>query len=197
MKRLVWGTTVALFVFLALPIPTATNPVAQARECARIKDGTITDNAGNPIKLGYDEFGYNYQARIFNGTYDTSDRVADGKYFGATVDYADDSLIMKWSDDWLSNQDCNGDNKLDRGPAGTSQGWLTNQVEGDYVNGDDLSHYTLFTKIVYDPNCSTSLNGCLWGTYTVIEDVYNDPDGGYHGVDRSRLAHPAGFGAYK
>ena len=195
MKRLLVGTALAVvFVFVFTPIPQPLQ--AQSQGCAKIKDGTITDSSGGTLTLGYDQYGYNYQARIFNGTYDSSDRLLDGKYWGSSADYTDDSLIMKWSDDWLSNVDCDGDHKLDRGDSGVSEGWLTNQVEGDYMDGEDSYHYTYFAKIVYDPQCASSLNGCLWGTYTVIEEVYNDPHGGFHGVDRSSLVRPAGFGFY-
>ncbi|MBI3014116.1 MAG: hypothetical protein HYY65_03400 [Candidatus Tectomicrobia bacterium] len=155
--------------------------------CATIQDGTITDSDGNPLVLGFDQFGYNYQAHEFNGTYDSVDRVLDGKYYGATGDYVDDQLWMKWSDDWLSNKDCNGDGKLDRGAAGTSQGWLTNHVEGDYdSNGDGLqdAHYTYFVKVGW-----VGPGGPLWGQYTVIQEVYNDPVGGYHGL-LSKIAAP-------
>src|SRR3989344_8973093 len=80
-----------------LPLTAAAAPV-----CATIKGGTITDSAGDPIQTGYDQFGYNYQAHIFNGTYDSSDRVLDGTYWGDTGNYVDDTLIMKWSDAWLA-----------------------------------------------------------------------------------------------
>lgn len=179
------------------------NPTVAQTPCAKIKDGTITSSAGQPLTLGFDQYGYNYQAHMFNGTYDSSDRVLDGKYWFAVVDYANDKLIMKWSDEWLSNLDCDGDHKLDRGGAGTtaaSKGWLTNHVEGDYLVGDDSYHYTYFTKIVYDGGAactSTPVSStCLWGTFTTIEEVYNDPFGGYHGVDRSKLGNPAGLGFY-
>ena len=76
--------------------------------CATIKDGTITDIKDNLITTGYDEFGYNYQAHLFNGRYCDYDRVIGGPY-------DDVNLIMKWSDEWLSNRDCNNDGKLDRG----------------------------------------------------------------------------------
>jgi hypothetical protein len=173
-------------------------------QCAKIKDGSISDSAGNVIKVGSDQFGYNYQAHMFNGTYDSSDRILDGKYYGTTADYTDDNLIMKWSDEWLSNLDCNSDGKLDRGGAAgananLSKGWLTNHVEGDYIGGDsDSHHYTYFVKIVFDGGaaCTASEPTCLWGTFTIIEEIYNDPFGGYHGVDRSRLAKPAGLGFY-
>lgn len=144
---------------------------------ATIQDGTITDSAGNVLRVGYDEFGYNYQAHSFNGTYDSSDRVLDGMYWGETGDYVDDHLKMKWSDDWLSNQDRDGDGKLDRGPDGISRGWLTNTVIGDYFDVDgNLQHYTYFCKIVW-----VGPGGSLWGPYEVIQENYNDPgDGSSH-----------------
>jgi len=199
-KKLLLGLTTLVLVVIYVS-------VAQA-QCAKIKDGTITDSANNPINLGSDLYGYNYQAHMFNGTYDSSDRTIDGMYFGSSGDYVDDKLIMKWSDEWLSNLDCNGDHKLDRGlnaktgvSTGESMGWLTNQVEGDYIGLDgDSHHYTYFVKIVFvgpapsgtDPWAATR----IWGTFATIEEVYNDPFGGYHGVDRSRLAKPAGLGFY-
>jgi hypothetical protein len=175
-------------------------------DCAKIKSGSIIDTAGNPVTLGNDQFGYNYQAHLFNGTYDSSDRVLDGLYFGSVGDYTDDNLIMKWSDEWLSNVDCNGDNLLDRGlnsktgvATGASMGWLTNQIEGDYIGTDgDSHHYTYFAKIVFDNGaaCTSGSPSCLWGTFSLIEEVYNDPFGGYHGMNRSMLSKPAGFGYY-
>ena len=197
-----------MFVVVAFISFVYAAPVS-AQNCMKIKDGVITDSANNLVTTGYDPFGYNYQARLFNGTYDSSDRTLDGTYWGQVGDYTDDNLLMKWSDEWLSNLDCNGDGKLDRGlnaktgvSTGSSRGWLTNQIEGDYIGDDsDSHHYTYFAKIVWvgpapigsDPWASVR----LWGEYAVIEEVYNDPYGGSHGVDRSKLAHPAGFGAYK
>lgn len=160
--------------------------------CATIQSGTIIDSAGNPVALGYDEFGYNYQAHMFNGTYDSSDRKLDGKYWGQTGDFVDDKLMMKWSDPWLANVDCNGDNKLDRGlvdgtVGGTSLGWLTNEVIGDYSDENGDHHFTDFLKIVW-----TGPGSPLWGQYTIIEEVYNDPYGGFHGL-QDKIGVP-GFG---
>lgn len=174
---------------------TTTAGAAPRSGCATIAGGTITDSAGNPLVLGYDHFGYNYQAHIFNGTYDSSDRVLDGMYWGdpSSADYADDGLIMKWSDAWLANVDCNADGKLDRGlvdgvVGGTSRGWLTNQNQGDYTDAaGDLQHYTYFAKIVW-----VGPGGPLWGEYQIIEEIYNDPAGGFHGL-QDKLGAP-GFG---
>ncbi|MDO8591935.1 MAG: hypothetical protein Q7R60_03385 [bacterium] len=170
----------ALAMVMALGIGTA----SAGKACATIQGGSITDTSGNPLSVGYDVYGYNYQAHMFNGTYDSSDRVLDGMYWSdpASVDYADDSLIMKWSDPWLANVDCNADGKLDRGlvngvVGGTSLGWLTNQINGDYTDGTGSHHYTWFDKIVW-----VGSGGSLWGQYQIIQEVVNDPAGGLHGL---------------
>lgn len=163
--------------------------------CAKIKDGTITDVNGNPISVGYDQWGYNYQAKMFNGLYGNFSRPP------VPVTEGSENLIMKWSDEWLSNQDCDGDGKLDRGGdgSGSSKGWLTNHMEGDYLGDDgEYHHYTYFVKIVYDGGaaCGAGAASCLWNVFTIIEEVYNDPYGGYHGVNRDLLVNPAGLGFY-
>jgi len=38
-------------------------------KCATIPGGTILTAEGEVITTGYDEFGYNYQAHMFNGRY--------------------------------------------------------------------------------------------------------------------------------
>lgn len=185
MKKIVVFTAMVAFLsflFLRSNIVTAAPPT----KCTTIQDGTLTDVKGNPLVLGFDQFGYNYEAHVFNGTYDSVDRVLDGKFWGQTGDFVDDHLWMKWSDDWLSNKDCNGDGKLDRGAPGSpgypiiSQGWLTNHVEGDYDSdgdGTQDAHYTWFIKIVW-----VGPGGSLWGQYEIIQEVYNDPTGGYPGL---------------
>ncbi len=102
---------------------------APKEKCATIQDGTIKASTGEIITMGYDEFGYNYQSRIFNGRYCDYDRVIGG-------DYCEVDLIMKWNDAWLSNKDCDGDNELDRhygyGSYIGSGAWLTNHQWGTY-----------------------------------------------------------------
>ena len=75
-------------------------------------------------------------------------------------------------------------------PYGTSQGWLTNHVEGDYDSdgdGTQDAHFTDFVKIVW-----VGPGGDLWGEYTIIQEVYNDPAGGLHGLQLK--AGAPGFG---
>ncbi len=182
---------------LATLLMLVTFGISQA-QCAKIKDGTIKDVNGNTITLGFDKYGYNYQAHMFNGLYDNYSRPALVATEGLV------NLQMKWSDDWLANINCNSDLLLDRGGPGgdgTSKGWLTNHEEGDYSDPTGgTHHYTYFVKIVYDGGTACraipTAASCIWGVYTVIEEVMNDPDGGVHGVDRSKLVNPAGLGFY-
>lgn len=188
-RSLIFATLVALA--FAIPAPAS---------CAKIQSGTIFYPSSNDtISTGFDKWGYNYQAHMFNGLYENVSRPVDLATEG------DVNLQMKWSDDWLSNLDCNGDHKLDRGgpdgaTANISKGWLTNHEEGDYKGTDnELHHYTYFVKIVHDDGaaCADADNpSCIWGLYTIIEEVYNDPYRGGHGIDRSPLRNPAGLGFY-
>ncbi len=180
------GLVVMVALLGLLAVGSSSALAGPPTKCTTIKDGTLTDTLGNPLVLGFDQFGYNYQAHEFNGTYDSVDRVIDGKFWGQTGDFVDDHLWMKWSNDWLSNKDCNGDGKLDRGAPGSSgypiisQGWLTNHVEGYYDSdgdGTQDAHYTWFVKIVW-----VGPGGSLWGQYDIIQEVYNDPSGGFHGL---------------
>ena len=168
-KKFLLGVSASAVVLSSLAVPAfAAKPTA----CATIQDGTITDSAGNPVTLGYDQWGYNYQAHMFNGY--------AGNYTRPAVPVTSgDKLNMKWSDAWLANVDCNGDGKLDRGLVegfvnGTSMGWLTNQYNGSYIDGDgNTQKYTDFYKIVW-----VGPGGDLWGQYHVIQEVYNDTGSG-------------------
>src|SRR5680860_1678202 len=68
-----------------------------------IQSGTLVDSSGNTITTGYDDWGYNYQAHVFNGLYENYSRPA------TVVTVGDENLVMKWSDNWLSNVDFSGD----------------------------------------------------------------------------------------
>ena len=169
-------------------------PSLSDAECVKIQSGTLMDVKGNPITVGYDKYGYNYQAHIFNGLYENYSRP------DVVVTEGTENLVMKWSDNWLANVDCNGDRKLDRGldsktgtSDGVSKGWLTNHFEGDYKGSDgELYHYTYFVKIGYvgaapvgedDPwGGDVSVGGKrIWGVYAVIEEIQTDHFGEYGG----------------
>jgi hypothetical protein len=173
MKRILPSLLIALCALLvAMPA------LAGKQKCVTIQDGTLVDANGNPLRVGFDDFGYNYQARMFNGTYDGADRKLDGTYWGDTGDYVSMHLLMKWSEDWLASVDCDGDGKLDRGDSGVSKGWLTNHVQGDYTDVDgSKQHYSYFCKIIW-----VGPGGSLWGQYEITEEIINDTGTGQHGL---------------
>ena len=172
-----------------------------AQECAKIQSGTIIDVNANPLTTGYDKYGYNYQAHMFNGLSENYSRPA------VVVTEGAENLVMKWSDDWLANVDCNRDGKLDLGldpktgvSMGTSMGWVTNHFEGDYTGSDgELHHYTYFAKIVYvgpaqagDPWAA----GRIWGSYAIIEELQNDLFGELGGRLKSTKLVAPGLGTF-
>jgi hypothetical protein len=144
--------------------------------CTTIKEGTLTASNGDPLVLGYDEFGYNYQAHMFNGRYCDYDRVEGGSYCDVT-------LVMKWNDAWLSNKDCDGDGKLDRHYGFASYigsgAWCTNHQTGE----DDGQKWTYFVKIVAAPANAYAASGIwyaadgteigpvIWGEFAIIQQV--------------------------
>src|SRR3989339_1138424 len=68
--------------------------------CTTIQSGTLLASNGSVLKVGFDEWGYNYQANMFNGFYCDSYRNAVW-----CLPYKDVALIMKWNNAWLSNTD--------------------------------------------------------------------------------------------
>ncbi len=146
------------------------------KPCTTIKDGTLVASTGEPLVLGYDEFGYNYQAHMFNGRYCDYDRVTGG-------DYCDVTLVMKWNDAWLSNKDCDGDGLLDRHSGYDtyigSGAWCTNHQTGE----DDGQKWVYFVKIVAAPADATLDGGIwytadgteigpsIWGQFAIIQEV--------------------------
>jgi hypothetical protein len=215
---------------------------AGSDKCVTIQSGTLlyqpgSKLAGQPIKTGVDPYGYNYQAHSFNGSYFNAyaNRYGfppydgdDAAYLAANPSAAANwawpyravDVAMKWNDAWLSNQDCNGDGKLDRpdDSGGTYVGsgaWLTNHNAWTVtVNGKEM-HAEEFTKIVANPvgvtvgapyndyfgGWSEYLNGTffgiqIWGDFAVIQEVLNDPSMNEHGLMlKSEIA--AGFGLFK
>jgi hypothetical protein len=156
--------------------------------------------AGEPLQVGYDPYGYNYQAHMFRGSYanvylggagfppydgDDDAYLADNPGAAAhwAWPYRGVQLIMKWNDAWLSNKDCDGDGKLDRhygfdGYIG-SGAWETNHM----IGGEGTDHWTYFVKIVavpedamlvegiwYDAN-GTEIGPMIWGQFATIQEV--------------------------
>ncbi|MFA5828675.1 MAG: hypothetical protein WC841_04955 [Candidatus Shapirobacteria bacterium] len=129
MKRLLsLFISVAALAFAASPA-LAAKPAKDT--CTTIQSGTLVDSAGEVITTGFDEWGYNYQGHLFSGGF--CDVYQDAAW---CQEWAEDNLIMKWNDAWLSNKDCDGDKLLDRHYGHDSYigsgAWLTNHQSGTY-----------------------------------------------------------------
>ena len=163
-------------------------------ECTTIQDGTLLTSDGDTIMTGFDQWGYNYQAHIFNGGY--CDAYRDAAW---CQPYKETDLIMKWNDAWLSNQDCDGDDLLDRHYGYDSYigsgAWLTNHQKGVYLDVDGKTcKWTYFVKIVAAPADAYAegevwytaggieIGPVIWGAFAIIEEVENDKCAGIHGL---------------
>lgn len=150
---------------------------------------------------------------MFNGWYDNYARPAELATGG-------DSLMMKWNDAWLSNMDCGTDGINGAAPDGLldrhygyasyqgSGAWLTNHMSGTYELGGETCKWEYFVKIVAAPTDAilsgdiwttadgTEIGPAIWGDFAVVQELYNDPCTGDHGLlYKSPLA--PGFGIYK
>ena len=219
--------------------------VAQKSNCTTIKDGTLTyaiatgypnHYLGNELlKPGFDVFGYNYQAHLFNGSYANIYLCRAGfpPYEGDDAAYLAENptvvnhwawpernttVMMKWSDVWLSNKDCNGDGKLDRGyscdpvyadNSACKGAWVTNHMLGTYEVDGKECHWTYFVKIVMPPvdaykeggywytddTKETEIGQVVWGSFARIQQISNDPCQGEQGILYKSPVGP-GFGKY-
>lgn len=199
MKKLLILAVILLAVLMNAPLIFA--------ECTTIQDGSLLRSDGVPIDTGFDEWGYNYQAHMFNGTYCDAYRGAEW-----CQPYADVELIMKWNDAWLSNKDCDGDGLLDRHYGFASYigsgAWLTNHQKGTYQDDNGKKQrWGYFVKIVAAPADAYAENGMwyaadgteigpvIWGAFAIIQQVENDTGSGVHGV-QYLSPYSAGFGKF-
>jgi hypothetical protein len=163
--------------------------------CTTIQSGELLNSAGQVIPVGYDEWGYNYQAHLFNGMY--CDAYQDAAWCQA---WKDVYLSMKWNDAWISNLDCDGDSLLDRHygyPSYIGSGaWLTNHQRGTYEGEEGQTcKWEYFVKIVAAPEDAyvengywyaadgTEIGSVIWGEFAKIMMIDNDTCTGSHGVN--------------
>jgi len=192
MKKVLIGFSVLALVVLFVGLTTH-DASAQKQKCTTIQSGLLKASDGTVIKTGYDEWGYNYQAMMFNGYYCDAYRNAVW-----CQPYKEDKLSMKWNDAWLSNQDCDGDGLLDRHygfPTYIGSGaWCTNHQSGSYFEDGKECNWFYFVKIVAVPVTASKISGIwyaadgkeigpdIWGEFAVIQEIYNDSGTGDHGV---------------
>jgi hypothetical protein len=120
---------------------------------------------------GFDQFGYNYKARVFVGAADGVDKTLDGTVWGNPT-YANDHLVMKWNAEW------------DRGNAENwsnppYQAWEDNEWNGKKDGSGEVWHY----KIVWVGSALESspywkAGGYpVWGQFEVLMDQGTDATG--------------------
>ena len=168
-------------------------PKGTPDKCTTIQSGELLTSVGEVIKPGYDKWGYNYQAHMFNGGY--CDAYRDAAW---CQEWKDVELIMKWNDAWISNMDCDGEGKLDRHYGFDSYigsgAWETNHQFGEYEVGGKTCKWNYFVKIVavpadaYQDNLywftadGVEIGPDIWGEFAIIQEVWNDPCEGAHGL---------------
>lgn len=161
--------------------------------------------AGQPSGKGPDQYGYNYQARLFNGLFGNADEnrtCGDGDpdtFCGASTDsygYYDTEgffhevlvnvagahLNMKWSEAW--HMAVFGPDNI-RGGGDTEpwnpDAWLTNNVEGSGTIYD-----TDGTTVLYQGHLTvlskirwvgdtTGYTNPIWGQFAVLQKVISGP----------------------
>lgn len=157
--------------------------------CTTIQSGDLLYSSGHylegqPLTTGFDDYGYNYQAHKFQGSYanvylggagfqpytgDDETYLAENPGAGNhwAWPYRNITLLMKWNDAWLSNKDCDNDGKLDRHYGYDSYigsgAWETNHMWGSYEVNGEICEWDYFTKIIAVPDDAT-LNGGFWYT---------------------------------
>ncbi|MDA3854806.1 MAG: hypothetical protein PF569_01005 [Candidatus Woesearchaeota archaeon] len=205
MKKLILFFTIFLLGFVSIGMVFSIDK-GQKNTCTTIQSGELLDSAGEVIGVGFDDWGYNYQARLFNGLY--CDAYRDVAW---CQDYKDDSLAMKWNDAWLSNKDCDGDGLLDRHLRFSSYigsgAWVTNHQSGTYELDGESCNWNYFVKIVAAPADANLIGGIwydsdfveigpvIWGSFAIIQEVSNDPCTGDSGVAYKSPLGP-GLGQY-
>ena len=140
--------------------------------------------AAQPADKGFDEVGYNYQARVFVGLADGVDRNLDGTVWGDPT-YANDHLVMKWSKAW--------DNARFHDAEWNPDAWCTNEWSGMSPDGSqEVWHY----KIIWvgpelgDSEYWRDGGYPIWGQFEVI--MSQGLVGGEHIWET--LAIPCGLG---
>jgi hypothetical protein len=111
-----------------------------ATECTTIKDAVkegqpLISPYGDMAVMGFNEYGFNYQAHLFNGDFcDHFIEYREGQpqHEWCVENFEGVKFISRWSDTLLSNVDCNGDGYLDfnLNLYGTDA-WVTTKIFGD------------------------------------------------------------------
>ena len=210
-KILIFGLALVIIISFAGIVMggIGKNGAGKAKACTTIQSGTLLTSYGEVITTGSDEWGYNYQGRLFNGYFCEAYRNASW-----CQSFKDMKLHMNWNDAWLSNKDCDGDNLLDKHYGYDSYigsgAWVTNHQNGEYIDRvtGEVCKWNYFVKIVAVPEDAyeagyvwytddgIEIGQVTWDHFALIEQVKNDPCRDLHGLQFVSPAG-AGLGIYK
>lgn len=120
---------------------------------------------------GFNQYGYNYRARLFNGLLGNADRDGDpDKLYGADSDpdwdivagkympVAGTHLVMKWSKAW--------DEARFHGGEYTTDAWMTNH---NTWTDTSRKRHTAFLKVVWVGTGGNLYGGAFQGTVQVFK----------------------------
>jgi hypothetical protein len=111
------------------------------------------------VFAGYDAWGYNDQANMFNGYYCDSYQNA-----AWCQQYKDVRLIMKWNDAWIDENNVRHEG---HDSYIGSDAWLTNHMSGT----DNGKKWTYFVKIKAMDYAGQPCSQPIWGEFCVVEEV--------------------------
>ncbi len=153
--------------FFFISCSNSSNPVNNTASISKNNTPSTT-----MLKGGFNQYGYNYGARIFNGTY--NNYLAE-KGDGPDAVYGNDNLIMKWNAEWDQGN-------LDGWTKPSYRGaWVDNEWNGKVPNG---SGQIWHTKIIWvGPGAESSPywvagGSSIWGIFEVVMDQGMDPNVG-------------------
>ncbi len=180
--------TVIALMAMACSAQQPVGPSSGGTLSGNAPSGSATNGFTQAPGGGFDQFGYNRTARIFNGT-GSSWCLARGAAADCMGIYSPDKLVMKWNAEW------------DRGNA---EGWLNPPYRASLDNewngnckgcSGAVWHY----KTQWVGPCGDYLTPladggyCIWGQFEVLMDQGHDPNIG-PGHIWFALAKPNGYG---
>lgn len=192
-----WVLVVSVLLCLSF---ICTSTAFAGQKGASVVNGTVYYSAGHylagqAIPTGYDAYGYNYQAHMFNGSYANAYLGAAGyppytgddeSYLAANPGakshwawvYRKYTLKMKWNDAWLSNMDQDGDGKLDRHYGFASYigsgAWLTNHMSKYFLKASAAPADAVKKDGVWYSASGGEIGPDLWGEFAIIEELDNE-----------------------
>ena len=188
-KVIIFSLTALMMLFLF----TACGESVLSVETESVQLEDVQINTLSKANGSFDEYGYNYTAHMFRGSYFNSyARSAelpawdgdDEAYLAENPTaashwawpYREVNLLMKWNEAWLSKDKVRHEGFDSYIGSGA---WLTNHQSG----GDKKDHWTYFCKIVAAPADAVNesdvwytadgveIGPVIWGSFALIQEV--------------------------